>query len=521
MISFCLTCIMRNNAISQEKHLLGVYYTPDKLADYLLSQCPNEQFYTVFDPSCGGCSLLDAAKRRYENSRLQCFGCDKKFLNRRDSGIVLKEINFFDYSDKYGFDLIVTNPPFVRYDKCDDSGMNWLRGCGIQGFNVDKRSDIWVYFIIKGMFHLKDGGCLAAILPWSFVQANYSAGMRKYLRLNFGKIRCQMISVQCFSDTAQKVVLLWLEDKGSRKGAVVQFSMSNNITNSTSVQFDKVSANAWDEGSFWYDYCFKYKSDSVHSLSQFCDVKIGVVTGANDFFIRTKDAWKREGVTCRDTKSIITSGKELQAWLLDSKRAGIKRIVQINAKNEGRLRAIIKKGELAGYDTRVHCKNRKIWYSLNLPEQVPDAFFSYRASSVPLMSINSLGVHCTNSVLAMYFHENVTLLQQLWIQMSLLSAFSLHDIETKGRVYGKNVLKIEPSALKSVRVFVPEREISRSIYTAIELDIRHSKINQAIARATKYIFTEMGLSDSEADTIKLSYEKLRNFRMGIGNDQCN
>ncbi len=144
---------------------------------------------------------------------------------------------------------------------------------------------------------------------------------------------------------------------------------------------------------------------------------------------------------------------------------------------------------------------------------MPDAFFSYRSSSFPLLTINKLGVWCTNALHAIFFHRsNVRENQIQWIQISLLSAFSLLDIELLAKTYGKDVLKIEPSALKKVPVYCPDKPFDEGIVQEIDALLKSGDRNGAVIVATRYVLNDMRISKSQKKHIMDSYNQLRTQR---------
>ena len=50
------------------------YFTPDRLAEYMVDIIPDETIKTVVDLSMGECGLLDKAKKRWPDARL--YGAD-------------------------------------------------------------------------------------------------------------------------------------------------------------------------------------------------------------------------------------------------------------------------------------------------------------------------------------------------------------------------------------------------------------------------------------------------------------
>lgn len=501
------------------KHRNGVFYTPAELATYLLSHCPDGKPRRVLDPACGEFSLLMAASKKYGLSNEQLVGCDKRRIRKNNYSGEYCCKDFFKFEDKEEFDLIVTNPPYVKGDRCPKSCRVWYAGRKLEGFTLSKRADIWVYFILKCLDHLADSGTLAAILPWSFFQTDYSLEVRRYLAAHFKRIDVQVLTTAHFSDTPQKVVLLWMVGKGDSR-TEVRYCCSDNLSGDA-LRFVKI------KNEQWLDACslrgVKPQSAKVSGVSTFgayCDVKIGLVPGATKFFVRTKDQLTDIKIKPCECVKIITQCKSISAF--DVSRIpvdGVRYALKITAKNVDRYRELIADAEAVDYHKRSHCKNRKNWYSLDFPERVPDAFFTYRASSVPLMTLNDAAVDCTNSVHRIFLRDNdLSIDKRRWLQISMLSAYSLFDFELKARTYGKNVLKIEPTALRNVRVYCPDTPVRREKVEEIAGLIEQGNKEAAVVVATAYVFDTMKLSKAKRIRIVDGYNRLRVQRMGAGNE---
>ena len=499
---------------ASEKQLSGAFYTPEELANHLIARCPGRQMRAILDPACGEFALLKAAYARYGKRIERLVGCDKRPPVRNIcGGIRFVHSDFFGYHPKKPYDLIVENPPYIKANKCDSSCREWAHKHN-EFADIDKRADLWVYFLLKSLTHLRTGGTLAAVLPWAFIQANYSSAVRRILLESFRSIHVQVLTKSHFSDTTQKVVLLWLSGKGT-KNKEIKVCVSDELTNRSKTRFEDIDENRWMSGlGIRIPQVYKSNVDDndVRVLGDLCDIKIGLVPGATSFFIKTPEQMRVENVSEDDCQCIVTSTRDVGSLVLQEK-TGLRRILTITDKGAERYREQIKKGELNEFHKRIHCKNRKCWYSITIPHYAPDAFFSYRSSSIPLLTINKLGVWCTNALHAIFFHRNNVSANQIqWIQISLLSAFSLLDIELLAKTYGKDVLKIEPSALKKVRVYCPDKPIDAGIVQEIDAFLKSGDRNGAVIVATRYVLNDMRISKSQKKHIMDSYNQLRTQR---------
>ena len=110
--------------------LRGGYYTPDKISEFITEWAVRTPDDSVLEPSCGDGSFLDAITTRY-----RALGATDEEIRENVIGIELDEAeaeksakygttvvckDFFTYyqekiENKIQFDVIVGNPPFIRY----------------------------------------------------------------------------------------------------------------------------------------------------------------------------------------------------------------------------------------------------------------------------------------------------------------------------------------------------------------------------------------------------------------------
>ena len=177
--------------------------------------------------------------------------------------------------------------------------------------------------------------------------------------------------------------------------------------------------------------------------------------------------------------------------------------------------AEIAAGEEDGCNLPSHCAKRNPWYAIQVIEQDKrDAFFTYRVASLPVLILNDGEFCCTNSLHYVAFNDDIADEERRWIQISLLSVLSLIDVEYYSRVYGSNVLKVEPSSLKKVRVYCPNRPLPKNVYDEIEALLGQGERQQVIITASACVFKAMRLSKNLVRTLCNAYNQLRKQRMG-------
>lgn len=513
---------MSGKSTYRRKH--GVYFTPDGLARGVVSPLLNGRALAVLDPACGGGALLAAARdvllsqSGAQGRQLALYGCDKfrcRSLAESVPEAQFVQQDFMEYQPGRQFDLVVTNPPFVRSQEIDKEAQERYRDYLADECPVSGQADLWAYFIVKASTHLKQGGCLGAILPWSLLQAGYAADIRRWLASSFGSIRVLLLTNEHFDGTTKRVLIAWLRGYG-RPVKSVEMGCSARLHDECG--FFAVSRSQWERAPFaeTADVRVEELLESCKSkhgfttLGRLADIRIGVVTGADSYFILTKQQAKDNGFHHANLLPILTSSRELGNLVSDTTDCR-KFLLKLGRAYPERYEEYLGQGADSGIDKRTHPARRDPWYSID-PGPAPDAFFHYRVSSTPFLVLNPGGLQSTNSIHRVYF-DGLSASEQRWVQISLLSVFGQLSLEARGRTYGKGVLKVEPSALKSALCYQASRRLGKDEYEEICSLIARGEKGVASHRATDLVVQETDIPDEMVDDARTALEELRNRRI--------
>ena len=102
-----------------------------------------------------------------------------------DDPEVVKRINAFDWDREFpeimqrgGFDAVIGNPPYVRHELLLNI-KDYLKG-HYQVFHG--LADLYVYFVERGIFLLKNGGIFSYIIGNKWMRSNYGRSLRIWLK---------------------------------------------------------------------------------------------------------------------------------------------------------------------------------------------------------------------------------------------------------------------------------------------------------------------------------------------------
>jgi adenine-specific DNA-methyltransferase len=486
-----------------QKRKNGVFYTPASMARLLASRAIDGEDFLVLDPACGDGVLLKAAAERHADfrvaPRLRLVGCDRFKAKRALRSLEFVQSDFFAYETNEKFDTILTNPPYVQSARIRPATRERYHTRYAKSLGFSHNLDLWAYFLIKCTEHLNVGGTIAAILPWSFLEAEYAQKVRNWLAKSFKRIEVLVLEGAHFEDTVKRVLLVWLYDYGSPARDV---KLGYTHTCAVMPDFQSVPMKAWNSDNVAACFndagqhiCHRLAEAGFSPMKEYVDISIGVVTGANRYFIHSKREAEGFGFPEGSTLPILTSVRDLD--LVAGSKSPDKMLIRFKRMTRKRKR-YVEKGRRLHLNARVHCARRESqtgsWYDID-PGTTPDAFFTYRVARIPYLILNPDGYQCTNALHRVCF-KGVSRTERKWIQLSLLSIFGQLSLEMGARHYGNGILKIEPRLLKMALVYTSRTRIPDDSYRRILRHISNVDKESACAEATRLVAKEANLSAS-------------------------
>jgi adenine-specific DNA-methyltransferase len=317
---------------------------------------------------------------------------------------------------------------------------------------------------------LKAEGRMGWILPETLLHASYGRQILNWSTQNFSRCVAVSLRERCFKTegTKERVVVLLLSGSGSKatRGVeMIEFSSAQDCVNA----IPKLASNTSKilpqlNGHAVPHLVSNFASNAAQALEEaeefkrfgdFADVKIGVVTGDNDYFVlselqRAKEKVRKahfQRVVCKfvDAGSGFVMPKGGHADTTDETRNWL--LCPSPKSQDEKLKRYLKKYSRDAITKNRTMAKRSHWH-VPLLGQTPDAFFRYMGKIGPRMVLNRAGWRCTNSVHAVYFKEGTSAAAKRAICLSLHSSYSQLYAEFEGRQYGSGVLKFEPGESK-------------------------------------------------------------------------
>lgn len=530
-----------------EKKQYGVFYTPKRVADVLCNWAIRSKSDKVLEPSFGGCDFLESSRSRFIELGLQktiaerrLFGADvdptafstlSTFLANPNGHFKQKDflglsVISFPINDA-GFDVVVGNPPYVsHHNMSDEQKKTAFDAKSSNAFDLGGRASLWAYFVLHSLSFLKSGGRMAWVLPSSFLYSDYAKQVRDILSKRFE--RCLLINLHerlFISDGTEEISIITLceglvesnptpniqiisASNTSEIERVIERWESNKLKGNSIIQVGNRLANAESRKLFE-----QLSTDtSTKQLGDLFDIQIGIVSGANSFFILNSENWKKHKLPDKVASRVLTKFRFAKGVTLEQE--DVETILQIGEncllvdttkvnKIEGKVQEYLDsfpKEKIETITTFTRRKRSGIWHRFN-DHRIPDAIFPYMQNMGTWMVINKASINATNSIHRLYRRENVSEKDLKLATISILSTFSQLSAEIEGRTYGAGVLKHEPSEAAKIKLLMPEVETKKIDSTLRKID---GLLRQGLHQQARKLADEFLLEQYSGD-IRYSY----------------
>jgi len=158
------------------KNRYGQYFTPSLVAHYMVWLSSVSKNASILEPSSGKGVFLEALSLKgYHN--ITAYEIDKNVC--RNPNVI--HASFVTANINQKFDLIIGNPPYIRWKNLEDELKEELRSHPLWSRYFNSLCDYSFIFILKSIELLKEGGELIFITPEYWLNTKHSLGLRNYM----------------------------------------------------------------------------------------------------------------------------------------------------------------------------------------------------------------------------------------------------------------------------------------------------------------------------------------------------
>jgi adenine-specific DNA-methyltransferase len=536
--------------------LRGGYYTPLDLAVYISRWATEKHPKSVLEPSCGDGVFVEALAKASPRAKF-CFTgfelLDEEATKARQRCLAVPQFesrirnqDFLDFAisriltGQTDFDCAVGNPPFIRYQYLPEESQRKAEAVfKLLHLPFTKHTNAWVPFVLAAVAMLKPGGRLGMILPSEIIHVMHPQSLRTYL----GEVCSRLLVIDpeelWFDGTLQGAVILFAEKKHQTGDhcdgvGIVRVSGRSFLSEEPSRLFnDTARINGKTVEGKWTRALLTIAERSlvdslsehpeVHRFEDIAKVDVGIVTGANKFFLVPDDTVSRYGLA-RFVHPMFGRSEHCPGVIYDGyQHAQNARIgkptnfVWITAPKGGLSKKVleyIELGEKEKLHTRYKCRIRKPWYT------VPSVYATEvcmlkRANDTPRLILNELSAYTTDT--AYRINTKTAVPEQL--VYCFLNALTALSAELEGRHYGGGVIELVPSEIEKLLVPLPKR--LRPNMQQLDKLVRKEIAQVVLAQQSKHVLGELGVSPADQKRLLLAWLRLKNRRQRASEEDTN
>lgn len=530
--------------------LRGGYYTPLDLAAFLARWIGDIHPRKILEPSCGDGVFFEALASSSqlcaaEVTALELDKGEAKKAHQRAKqlglkGVDVKTEDFLEWAllnleEGVKFDAVLGNPPFVRYQYLPEPFQARSERIFEKfGLKFTKHTNAWVPFIVASMALLRPGGRLAMVVPAEIIHVTHAQSLRSYLGTECRRIVIVDPEELWFDNTLQGAVLLLAEklhDKAERSEGLGIYPVRNreflrlnpnvvlaapNSINGKTVQgkwtralLDPDTRNLLDDLT---------EQSEVYRFDDVAEVDVGIVTGANKYFLVTDEIVRRHKLS-KWAHPMFGRSEHCPGVIYDEKQHALN-ARKGNPTNflwfqggaiTASARGYINLGEDQDLHTRFKCRVRSPWYT------VPSVYATEvgmlkRAHDVPRLILNKLRAYTTDT--AYRIRSNRIAAERL--VGCFINPLTAASAELEGRHYGGGVLELIPSEIERLLLPLPRR--AKVNLRKLDADVRSLPAEVVLIKQGRELLGAVGVSRPDQDKVFKAWEKLRDRRQRTSSD---
>ena len=524
--------------------LRGGYYTPRLVANFLTRWALGDGAKSLLEPSCGDGIFLEAAiahKPRLDTIHGVELDPDEasKAQQRLGEDSTRRHVwamDYLEFGDLLGertYEAVVGNPPYIRYQFLEPETQKLAEDLYRRhNLPFTKHLNAWAPFVVDSLDRLSAGGRLAMIVPSELMNVIHAGALRRFLIEQCSRVLLVDTQTLIFDDALQGTVLLLAAKKAESSADSCELGIKYESDNAflsaapellfsqTTFNARPVSSGKWMESLLTAEeqaVLAKVASlPSVHLFGDIAKVEVGIVTGANKFFLVPDSTVAKydlqefalpmfgrsfhcRGVVYSDDLHQENSDNGLATNFLHFGNRTLESL-PVGAQK------YIGEGQDQDLHLRYKCRIRSPWYD------VP----SVRSSSMSLLKrcheIPRIIANRANALTTDTAYRVESKFSRETFAYSFVNSLTALSAEICGRTYGGGVLELVPSEIRSL--LVPIVEATASELNALDGRLRDGdSVDVILESQDKWILESVGLTPADIEIVQGARKRLKNRRL--------
>ncbi|MFZ6817252.1 N-6 DNA methylase [Undibacterium sp. Ji22W] len=534
-----------------EQKLRGGYYTPEDLATYIAKWVTNSSPSNILEPSCGDGIFIKAIKNLEYKKKLHFHGFElldseaQKAKELADDLKIKSTINCSDFLDhaiqvmnsgKSKYDAVVGNPPFIRYQYLPKESQEKSEIIfKSENLKFTKHTNAWVPFVIAAIKILKPGGRFGMILPAEIIHVMHAQSLRTYLGEQCSKLLIIDPEEIWFEGTLQGAIILFAEKKqqiedhsyglGIYKVVGKHFLQEDpeEVFNKTPRINGETVEGKWTQALLTKEERELVKSllklDDVHKFHDIAKVDVGIVTGANNFFLVTNEVVQEYDLKnyahpmfgrSGHCPGLIYDEVQHRENAIKGNPTNFILIKDELSKLPKKVKEYIAFGESQELHKRYKCRIRKPWYTVPSVHSTKIGMLK-RCHDIPKLILNTLEAYTTDTAYRITAKQDINGEKLVFCFGTALTALSA---ELEGRHYGGGVLELVPSEIEELTIAYP-KNLSEFDLETLNSTYKKESAPTILEQQSRIVLGALGVTNDQQAMLLNAWKRLKNRRQRI------
>ena len=537
---------------------LPEFQTPEDLGHALASWVVRKGSDRVLDPAMGTGALLRSVLGRYDSLGIRrgasrIYGIEINPSRARAAAKILRGqrgarphlfagdflLDGFAIDGTNGFDGVICNPPFVRWQEIPSEYRRLLneKGGWASGSRKSGLAGLHVFFVRKAFEYARPGGRLAFILPSTTFAASYAAPMKHFLKERATIVALLALdpTLEVFPGVMTSISLLLIEKRSppkSHRSLIAKLTqvpspqdlrkmLRGSLVDRTMLALRPLQTGLVVSAN-WTNLVARQpvRQSVLAPLGSIGHVRRGIATGCNAFFTLSRDAVEELGLPPRTVRRFVPGlrnvGYEISPEDIElAESAGEKTYLLYLQAEQGTIPAIrsyLDFGAATGVPEGYLTSHRDKWYRLETRQSAP-ILFTYMTRTRPRFLHNTSGALYLNNLIGIHPIKRMHQRDLMAFLAILNSDQVLRQLFAIGRGYAGGLLKVEPGDLSKLHVRDPSKlnkrdagELADSFRRLVSL-ARVGRGAEGLSKLNEMVKEVCRLNATRSQTIKIALER--------------
>ena len=455
-------CETRNRA---DRKAAGQFFTPRWIASGMARWVVACQPEHILDPAVGFGILLDECRRHGYAGKLIGYDIDAAIITEWAHGLeddLKAEVRRQDFLATKAAPIAaaIVNPPYNRFQNRALSDFLQAEISQVVGLAASGFTNQYALFMYLVVSRLKPGGRAAFVVPSEFLATGYGEQVKAFICRNRRLSHLVLFDTaeRIFPDAATTACVMLFDAAPCNQLQVWHLAGEIETTQFHALCEGQdapaphacIDYDLLDPQSNWQGLGLgDHSHDGMVALTTFGDVKRGIATGANEFFVLKPSEAQGQALAAANLVNCIASAASAPSLVFDDEqfnklRAEDKSCYLFNGlgSNAEPAQRYVRYGQEIGVDQRYLTRMRKPWYRLESrrPAALLLAVFGrdgFRVCLNRTQAVNLTAFH------GFYPHADMAQWVPL-IWLYLQSPMARARYITQQRAYGDGLKKLEP-----------------------------------------------------------------------------